>query len=100
MSTASFAIVVMRTRTKRMMFLKMTRKHVSRGLLKARKKPPPVARFQRKKRKMSSEVPRKAKKAFVVIAEVAEVIIKVRLNRTNSLLTNLQECYLDLTNYS
>ncbi len=99
--TASFAILVIGTKARKMMFLKLARKPLSRGLLKARKRLSPVlALLQRKKRKNSSEAPRKAKKAFVAIAEVAEAVIKVLLNRTNLLLTNLQECYLDLTNYS
>ena len=73
------------------MFLRMTRKHQSRGLLKARKKPPPVARLQKKERTKSSEVPEKAKKVFVAIVEVADAAIKVFLNRTDSLLlTSLQ----------
>ena len=54
----------------------------------------------KKKKKKVKRSSKKGKKAFVAIAEVAEAVIKVCLNRTNSLLTNLQECYLDLTNYS
>ena len=92
MSTA-FSAIVMGTRTRKMMFPKQARKPLGGGLLKARKRPPPVlALLQRKKRKISKKVPGMAKKAFAVAAEMAEVIGGVLPSR-NKLhhYTSLQE---------
>ena len=79
---AVFAMAEMKKR--RMILLKLKRRSLKRKHLKARKRPLPVlARFQKRKRKKSKETLRKAE-VFVVVAEVAEVVVKVFQNRTSS----------------